>query len=233
MTDNVKKKTRIFFWVNIIVILFLTKSFIFDLSFVPTSSMYPSIVPGDLLLITKYDYGYNGYSFSPFHIPFFKKKCFEKNINQGDIVTFRLENKIIPYVKRVIGLPGQKVQFVDGYLLIDDIAVEKSIKKEFIGDDNQHYCQYLEKLTNGLEYNIVEKKFLSELDKDFFYNTDPFYVPKDSYFLLGDNRHSSQDSRFIGYINKCAINAKAKYIVCCFKFSLVNIKRIFKNIYKI
>jgi signal peptidase I len=212
-----------------ILILVFVKSFIFDVSLVPTGSMKLTILPGDFLLITKYDYGYNGYSIAPLSIPQLQKKYWKKAPKQGDIATFKFGRKTL--IKRVIGLPGQKIQFIEGALLIDDIPVQKHLIKSLNAQGIKTDI-YKEKLPNGLEYEIIEKHNLSNAALAEFQNTIPYYIPENHYFFLGDNRFESKDSRFIGAIPEDKITAKAKYIIFSFQ-TFRNLKYLKRSFLKL
>ena len=204
------------FFASIVFITILIKSFILDISLVPTGSMYPTIVPGDILLVTKYDYGYNGNSFAPISIPCIKKKIFTKPLQQGDIAIFKDESgKNI--IKRVIGLPGQKVQLIQGTLFIDDKPIEKVFETIKLDDKKSQSAQYQERLGSKIVYKILERQDLDEYYIENLKNTYPFYVPQDQYFFLGDNRYRSKDSRYIGFIKHEKIIAKARYVIFCLK----------------
>ena len=198
-----------------IVILIVVKSFIFELSLVPTGSMKLTILPGDFLLITKYDYGYNGYSIAPICIPALKKKYLKNSPKQGEVTIFKHGGKTL--IKRVIGLPGQKIQFIQGRLTIDDIPIEKRFVKNIENADGSTSSIYKEKLPNGVEYEIIEDNNFTNAQLKELNNSMPYYVPENHYFFLGDNRFKSKDSRYIGAIMEEKIIAKARWVIFSFQ----------------
>lgn len=208
-----------------ILTLILIKSFLLDISLVPTSSMSPNILPADLVLVTKYDYGYSSYSIAPISFGNAVKKIFSKTPSIGDVIIFKINRKSPAMVKRVIGTPGQKIQLIQGILFINDVAVEKTLENIITDTDGIKCAIYKEKLANGLEYKIMERVHIPEDKLEELENTEPFIVPKNQYFCLGDYRHNSKDSRYIGCIDQTKITAKARAIIFSFK-SFIDIKQL-------
>ena len=196
-----------------LVIAIIIRSFLIQPFYIPSSSMEPSLLVGDRLFVTKYSYGFSKHSF-PFSPPLFKGRIMSKEPKRGDVVVFKTpaDNRT-DYIKRLIGLPGDQVQFIDSNLYINKNEVFKSrvSKKDTIycGNKKIDVFTFEELLPNGKTFNTVYLKDYS------FQNSDVFTVPKDHYFFLGDNRDCSKDSRFltsVGYVHKNNLVGKAQFV---------------------
>jgi len=196
-----------------LIIALIIRSFLFQPFYIPSSSMEPNLLIGDRLFVSKYSYGYSRHSL-PFSPKIYNKRIFEKNPSRGDIIVFKTpaDNRT-DYIKRLIGLPGDTIQIIDGDLYLNDTK----IKKIKIDNDTDIYCgneildavSYNEFLPNGKTYVAVYKKAGSMM------HTDKFVVPKDHFFFMGDNRDCSKDSRFlsnVGYVNFNNLVGKAQLI---------------------
>ena len=196
-----------------LVIAIVIRSLIIQPFYIPSSSMEPNLLVGDRLFVTKYSYGYSKHSF-PFSPPIFKGRFLFSEPNRGDVIVFKTpaDNRT-DYIKRLIGLPGDKIQFIDSNLYINNSEVLKSRlssnDKIFCGKRKIDVFTFEEVLPN-------KKKYISVYLKNFpFQNSNIFNVPKDHYFFLGDNRDCSKDSRFlssVGYVHKDNIVGKAQFI---------------------
>ena len=196
-----------------LIIAIIIRSLFIQPFYIPSSSMEPNLLVGDRLFVTKYTYGYSKHSF-PFSPPIFKGRLFQKEPKRGDIVVFKTpaDNRT-DYIKRLIGLPGDKIQFIDSNLFINNSEIFKSriSKKDtiFCGKKKIDVYTFEELLPNGKKYNTVYLK-------DFSYqNSDIFTVPEKNYFFLGDNRDCSKDSRFltsVGYVHEDNLVGKARFI---------------------
>ena len=205
--ENVKTLIYAFF------IAIIIRSLLIQPFYIPSSSMEPSLLIGDRLFVTKYSYGYSKHSF-PFSPPIFKSRIFSKDPQRGDVVVFKTpaDNRT-DYIKRLVGLPGDKIQFIDSNIFINSIEVLKSrISKNdkiFCGKKTIDVFTFEELLPNG-------KKHITVYLKDYsFQNSDLFNVPEDHYFFLGDNRDCSKDSRYlssVGYVHKDNLVGKAQFI---------------------
>ena len=194
------------------VIAILIRSLFLQPFYIPSSSMEPNLLIGDRLFVTKYSYGYSKHSF-PFSPSIFDGRKLYSKPKLGDIVVFKTpaDNRT-DYIKRLIGLPGDEIQFIDGDLHINNNQVLKSL----ISKSDTVYCgkkievkSFTEKLSNGKIYKTVYLKNYS------FQNSDRFIVPKDHFFFLGDNRDCSKDSRYltsVGYVHKDNLVGKAQFI---------------------
>ena len=195
-----------------LVIAIIIRSFFIQPFYIPSSSMEPNLLIGDRLFVTKYSYGYSKHSF-PFSLPIFNSRLFFSPPKMGDVVVFktRADNRT-DYIKRLIGLPGDKIQFIEGDLFLNN----NQILKSRVSETDIIYCgkrinvnTFEEKLPNGKIHNTVYLKDYS------FQNSDVFTVPKEHYFFLGDNRDCSKDSRYltsVGYVHEDNLVGKAQFI---------------------
>jgi len=196
-----------------LIIAVIIRSLIIQPFYIPSSSMEPNLLVGDRLFVTKYSYGYSKHSF-PFSPPIFKGRILSKKPKRGDVVVFKTpaDNRT-DYIKRLIGLPGDQIQFIDSNLYINNNEVLKSrISKNdkiYCGNKTIKVFTFEELLPNKKKHNTVYLK-------DFSYqNSDIFIVPEKHYFFLGDNRDCSKDSRFlssVGYVHKDNLVGKAQFI---------------------
>tara|TARA_E500000178_G_scaffold323634_1_gene349401 strand:- start:41 stop:775 length:735 start_codon:yes stop_codon:yes gene_type:complete len=196
-----------------LIIAIIIRSLFIQPFYIPSSSMEPNLLVGDRLFVTKYTYGYSKHSF-PFSPPIFKGRLFQKEPKRGDIVVFKTpaDNRT-DYIKRLIGLPGDKIQFIDSNLFINNSEILKSrISKRdtiYCGKKKIDVFTFEELLPNGKKYNTVYLKNFS------YQNSDIFTVPEKNYFFLGDNRDCSKDSRFltsVGYVHQDNLVGKARFI---------------------
>jgi len=196
-----------------LLIAILIRSLFFQPFYIPSSSMEPTLLVGDRIFVSKYSYGYSKHSF-PFSPHFSNERFFWKKPKKGDLIVFKTpaDNRT-DYIKRLIGQPGDTIQFINGDLFIN----EKKIQKKIINNTNLVRCgnlnletnSFIETLPNGVEHLAVYRKSGS------LQNTKKFKVPLNHYFLLGDNRDCSRDSRYlesVGYVNKINLVGKAKII---------------------
>ena len=196
-----------------LIIAVIIRSLLIQPFYIPSSSMEPNLLVGDRLFVTKYSYGFSKHSF-PFSPPIFKGRLIFKEPKRGDVIVFKTpaDNRT-DYIKRLIGLPGDKIQFIDSNLYINkkEIFKNRTSKKDIIycGNKKIDVFTFQELLPNGKTFNTVYLKDYS------FQNSDVFTVPKDHYFFLGDNRDCSKDSRFltsVGYVHKDNLVGKAQFI---------------------
>ena len=226
-----------------IIIAIIIRSLLVQPFYIPSSSMEPNLLVGDRLFVTKFSYGYSNHSF-PFSPNLSQKRYLFSAPERGDIIVFKTpSDNRTDYIKRLIGIPGDTIQFIDGNLFINNnqILKTKISKKEqiFCGEALINTLSFEEKLPNGVVYNTVYHK------NDSYQNSDKYMVPKDHFFFLGDNRDCSKDSRYlssVGYVNKNNIVGKAQIIFfssdykfgSIFKFwkwkKILRLNRIFKKI---
>ena len=196
-----------------LIIAIIIRSLLLQPFYIPSSSMEPNLLVGDRLFVTKYSYGYSKHSF-PFSPPIFKGRLFENEPKRGDVIVFKTpaDNRT-DYIKRLIGLPGDKIQFIDSNLYLNNSEILKSR----LSKKNKIYCgnNLLDVLTFE-ELLPNKKKYITVYSKNFtFKNSDLFQVPDNHYFFLGDNRDCSKDSRFltsVGYVHKDNLVGKAQFI---------------------
>ena len=226
-----------------LIIATIIRSLLLQPFYIPSSSMEPNLLVGDRLFVTKYSYGYSKHSF-PFSPSIFNGRIFFSEPKRGDVVVFKTpaDNRT-DYIKRLIGLPGDIIQFINGDMYINNSQVLKTIinsnKYVFCGNSLLEVKHFSEKLSNGKTYDSVYRTKYS------FKNSDKFVVPENHYFYLGDNRDCSKDSRFlseVGYVHKNNIVGKAQFLFfssdyrvgSIFKFwkwsSIIRFNRFFKKI---
>ena len=169
------------------------RSLLFEPFNIPSGSMIPTLLVGDYLFVSKYSYGYSRYSF-PLSLAPFDGRIFEMPPERGDVAVFRQpQNESIAFIKRIVGLPGDRIQVVNGVLRINDVAVKRDRKGFSTASDGYNlirFTVYQETLPNGKSYMIQERS-----DNDLLDNTNVFLVPERHYFMIGDNRDNSRDSR--------------------------------------
>ncbi len=215
------------FWSNVktisyaILIALFIRSFFVEPFNIPSGSMFPTLLEGDFLFVSKYSYGYSRYSL-PFGLPVLPDRLFFEEPQRGDVIVFKLPtDKNIDYIKRLIGLPGDTIKVSAGRLFINGKLVERyKIEDFFIKDDDgstQKFNQYMEVLPEGSEHRIIEISDYGLAD-----NTIDFVVPEDHYFFMGDNRDNSTDSRFsqVGMVHRELLVGKARFLF--FSFDIDN-----------
>jgi signal peptidase I len=172
--------------------------------------MEPTLLVGDRIFVSKFSYGYSKHSF-PFSLPLINERVLFSEPERGDIIVFKTpENLRIDYIKRLVGLPGDKIQMIDGILHINDIPVKrKKIRSETKLINNgqiRNVLVYKETLPNNISYETFD---MGNTRAD---NTSEIFIPEDSYFFMGDNRDNSKDSRFVGSVPKNNLVGKAQII---------------------
>jgi signal peptidase I len=164
---------------------------------IPSGSMENTLLIGDYLFVSKYSYGYSQYSF-PWDIIPFSGRVWSGEPERGDIAVFRKPTNLDEdFIKRVIGLPGDKVQMKDGHLFINSVEVPKKRVADYEEVDNfgntRRIQRFEETLPNGIKYFVLDRTPDGSGD-----NTGEYMVPAGHYFMMGDNRDNSSDSRFQG-----------------------------------
>ena len=205
--------------IQALLIAFFVRTFLYQPFNIPSASMYPTLKIGDYLFVSKLSYGYGKYSFN-FSLGVFGNewvKCCDMidfpgrmvladTPKRGDVAVFKLPTNIdIDYIKRVIGLPGDRIQMIDGVLHINGVAVPKVPVANFDNREHQAFSSgpdeismFKETLPNGVEYTVLDAG-----DQGWPDNSDEYLVPDGHYFMMGDNRDNSQDSRFknvVGFV---------------------------------
>jgi signal peptidase I len=194
------------FWVVVqaVLIAVVIRTLLFQPFNIPSGSMKATLLVGDYLFVSKYSYGYSHYSL-PWSPPLFSGRIFGSAPERGDVVVFRLpRDDSTDYIKRVIGLPGDRIQVIDGVLHINGKPVKRERRPDFEDDEENgaHVERWQETLPEGVTYETLELQGNhGQLD-----NTKEFVVPPNHYFMMGDNRDNSTDSRVpreaggVGYV---------------------------------
>ena len=196
----------------LIIAIFIRSIFIQPF-YIPSSSMEPNLLVGDRLFVTKYSYGYSKHSF-PFSPNLFKGRIMFSEPKRGDVIVFKTpaDNRT-DYIKRLIGLPGDEIQFIDGNLYVNNNQIIKTLVSStdviYCGNQTIKVNTFEEKLPNGKKYKATYRKEYS------FQNSDKFLIPENHFFFLGDNRDCSKDSRFlseVGYVHENNLVGKAQIL---------------------
>jgi signal peptidase I len=214
-----------------ILIALFVRSFFYEPFNIPSASMVPTLLVGDYLFVSKFSYGYSRYSL-PFSPPLFKGRVLFQSPKRGDVAVFKLPCQFplltpqeaadqasrcdpsVDYIKRIIGLPGDTIQMKAGRLYINGTMVQRE-PTDFCRDPDdprsvmaQHY---IETLPNGVKHCIIQYGDDRLLD-----NTDAFHIPPGRYFMMGDNRDNSADSRDpgsgVGYVPAENLVGHAQFI---------------------
>ncbi|MGA7327454.1 MAG: signal peptidase I [Rhodomicrobium sp.] len=205
-----------------VAIAIVIRIFLFQPFNIPSGSMIPTLLVGDYLFVSKYSYGYSRYSF-PFGLDVFDGRIFFSRPHRGDVVVFKTPtDNSTDYIKRLVGLPGDRVQMIDGVLNINGVPVKRERVADVVEDTkcgpNQVVHEYQETLPNGHSY-LTQK--LSETCRFGRFgaadNTEVFVVPPKHYFMMGDNRDDSADSRFsigngVGYVPEENLVGRARIL---------------------
>jgi signal peptidase I len=182
-----------------LIIALVIRTFLFQPFNIPSGSMKATLLVGDYLFVSKYSYGYSHYSL-PFSPPIFSGRIWGSEPERGDVVVFRLpKDDSTDYIKRVIGLPGDTIQMVDGVLNINGVPVKRERVDDFIeteeGPRATRVKRWRETLPNGVSYTTLDL-----VESGFYDNTPVYHVPPGNFFMMGDNRDNSTDSRVLGQV---------------------------------
>lgn len=214
-----EKNTQSGFWETtktviyaVLIALFVRTVFAEPFS-IPSGSMIPTLLVGDYLFVSKMSYGYSRHSM-PLSIPLVKGRIFYEEPERGDVIVFKMpSDNRTDYIKRLIGLPGDKIQVREGRLFINGNMVERRDEGEYVMRDPSgkalRFKKFTEVLPEGRSHLIIEAS-----DDAPFDNTEEFTVPEDHFFMMGDNRDNSLDSRSIkvGFVPKVNLVGKAKFL---------------------
>lgn len=204
------------FIILVCIVLPITfRAFMYSPRHIPSSSMKPTLLIGDYIFISKFAYGYSKYSFPlGYIIDYFDGRVGGSKPERGDIIVFRPPNAPdTDYIKRLIALPGDRVQMRRGRLWLNGQKVEIKRDEDFVDEDKENgkrnIKRYFETLPNGVSYYVLDEKYNGPAD-----NTIVFTVPEDHYFFMGDNRDNSADSRLaIGFVPEENLIGKAEIIL--------------------
>ncbi|TAE83030.1 MAG: signal peptidase I [Alphaproteobacteria bacterium] len=205
---------RTFIYAILLAVVF--RSFVFEPFHIPSGSMKETLLVGDYLFVSKYSYGYSRYSF-PYGIDWFDGRVLSSaRPKRGDIVVFRPTSQPrIDFIKRIVGLPGDKIQVLDGIVYINDLPVSRVRDGDFsdiLPDGTiKKIPRYRETLDNGVSYAVLEETTQGLLDDTYVYT-----VPEKNYFLMGDNRDNSADSRemsMVGFVPEENIVGRAELVL--------------------
>jgi signal peptidase I len=200
-----------------VLLAMVFRSLFFEPFHIPSGSMKGNLLIGDYLFVSKYSYGYSRYSF-PFGIHFFDGRILEGSHHpqRGDVVVFRKPTEPrIDFIKRVIGLPGDTIQVKDGVVYLNDAPLPRKQVEDFTEFDEETQTQivmpqYEETLPSGKTYRVLDQTQFGMVD-----NTAVYTVPAHHYFMMGDNRDNSTDSRYlheVGYVPEENLVGKAEVI---------------------
>jgi signal peptidase I len=195
-----------------IIIAIVVRTFAYEPFNIPSGSMIPTLLIGDYLFVSKTSYGYSKHSL-PFSLPLIPGRVLYDSPERGDVFVFKTpaDNKT-DFIKRLIGLPGDKIQVKTGLLHINGKAVTRRRIEDFV--DRDHYGnsrrtpRFIETLPNGVQHHILE----ADGDTSHFDNTKVFTVPEDHFFAMGDNRDNSSDSRAFGFVPKENLVGRAEFL---------------------
>ncbi|HRQ60298.1 MAG TPA: signal peptidase I [Alphaproteobacteria bacterium] len=180
----------------------LIRTFLYEPFNIPSGSMLPTLEIGDYLFVYKPEYGYSKHSF-PFSLAPIEGRVWEDAPARGDVIVFKLPtNTSIAYIKRLVGMPGDRIQVQAGRLYINGEMIPREFVAKHMLDDKMRgdveMTEYIETLPGGIQHRIYEETDDRPLD-----DTDEYTVPEGHYFFMGDNRDNSQDSRvesMVGFV---------------------------------
>ncbi|HEY2445763.1 MAG TPA: signal peptidase I [Rhizomicrobium sp.] len=199
-----------------LLIALVIRTFLFQPFNIPSGSMENTLLVGDYLFVEKFAYGYSRYSF-PFGFPPFPGRVFGTGPQRGDVVVFKMPNANSPdymkdFIKRVVGLPGDRVQMIDGQVWLNGKPIPKVRAADYVETDPyggvNNVPRYRETFPGGKSYYVLDRIRNGPSD-----NTPLYVVPPGHYFMMGDNRDNSADSRAdVGYVPAQNIEGKAVLI---------------------
>jgi signal peptidase I len=195
------------------LIAIVIRTFFFQPFNIPSASMEATLLVGDYLFVEKFSYGYSRYTFPFGGWPFGDKmqgRYFAHEPTRGDVIVFKYpQDNSTDFIKRLIGMPGDTIQMKQGVLFINGKEIPKKRIADYvekIDGEAHHVPQYEETLPEGKTYKVLDRDIEGALD-----NTEEFHVPAGHYFMMGDNRDNSDDSRAaVGYVPAENLEGKAE-----------------------
>jgi signal peptidase I len=196
------------------LIAVVIRTFLFQPFNIPSASMEATLLVGDYLFVEKFSYGYSRYTFPFGGWPLGDKmqgRFLSRTPQRGDVVVFKFpRDNSTDFIKRLIGLPGDRIQVRDGIVWLNGKMVPRTRAPdyvEYVDGEPHHVAQYRETLPGGKNYLVLDRDPEGSLD-----NTQIFVVPPDHYFMMGDNRDNSDDSRMeVGYVPAENLEGKAEF----------------------
>jgi signal peptidase I len=199
----------------IVIILALgVRIFVLELFYVPTGSMKGTILEGDYIFSTKYSYGYSIYSF-PFNPDIFEDRILANAPERGDVIIMRPPHDMEErYIKRLLGLPGDKIQIIDDLIYINETPITRVEVGDYVDEEGINFRKFKETLPNGASYFSYKMKYPSTKITVDHSNFGPHIVEPGRYFFIGDNRDSSGDSRYqLGTVPFRNFIAKGRFVL--------------------
>lgn len=212
----------------VIILALSVRTFVLELFYVPTGSMKATILEGDYIFSTKYNYGYSIYSI-PFNPNIFEDRIFANMPERGDVIIMRPPHDMNErYIKRLFGLPGDKIQIIDDLIYINDKPIKRLEVGSYIDEEGVVFRKFKETLPNGSSYFSYKMKYPSSKATVDHSNFGPYIVEKDHYFFIGDNRDHSGDSRYqLGTVPFRNFIAKGRFVLFSTKQALWDSKESF------
>ena len=197
-----------------VIIALFVRTFCYEPFNIPSGSMVPTLLIGDYLFVSKFSYGFSRHSL-PFSPPLFDGRIFANEPERGDVVVFKLpSDNETDYIKRIVGLPGDRIQMISGILNINNEPVKRRRLQDYRSQNLIGFRtlvpRYMETLPNAVRHDIIEEAG----DSGSLDDTKIYIVPDGHYFAMGDNRDNSADSRVlsqVGFIPAVNLVGKAQF----------------------